>query len=182
MKSLKEYIAEGLLDRVKNKEVSHEVIVRDFLETNYKFRGSYTIKETKEGFVVDVKGDAEVTNKNITSLTNGLFEFGVVSSDFCCPHCKNLASLEGAPKEAEEFYCYGCTSLRTLEGAPEKVKEFGCSGCKSLTSLEGIRCDTIECYDCGADFTDHYIANTTGASLVRVANAAYRLPKPKNKV
>lgn len=98
---------------------------------------------------------------------------------FYCAKCENLTSLEGAPKEAEEFYCYGCTSLRTLEGAPEKVKEFGCSSCKSLTSLEGIRCDTIECYDCGADFTDQYIANTTGASLVRVANAAYRLPKPK---
>ena len=266
MKSLKEYIAEGLLDRVKNKEVSHEALIKEFLETNYKFRGSYTIKAANKGFVVDVKGDAEVTNKNITSLTNGLFEFGVVSSDFCCPHCKNLASLEGAPKhcrlfhchfcsslrtlegipkscmyvscqncdslkdlkgspkackmfngcncksltslegaptrckqfycakcenltsledaprEVEEFYCYGCTSLRSLEGAPEKVKEFSCSGCKSLTSLEGIRCDTIECYDCGADFTDHYIANTTGASLVREANAAYRLPKPKNKV
>ena len=75
MKTLKEYIFEGLLDRVKNKEVNHEVIVRDFLEENYKFDGPYTIKTTNKGFVVDVKGNVDVKNKKIISLTNGLFEF-----------------------------------------------------------------------------------------------------------
>ena len=75
MKSLKEYITEGsltegLLDRVKNKEVNHEALIKEFLETNYKFRGSYTIKAANKGFVVDVEGDVNVKNKNITLLTN----------------------------------------------------------------------------------------------------------------
>ena len=53
MKSLKEYIyevslTEGLLDRVKNKEVNHKVFVEEFLEANYKFSGSYTIKATNK--------------------------------------------------------------------------------------------------------------------------------------
>ena len=36
MKSLKEYIDEGLLDRVKNKEVDHKVLIEEFLKENYK--------------------------------------------------------------------------------------------------------------------------------------------------
>ena len=60
MKSLKEYIAEGLLDRVKNKEVDHKILIEEFLETNYKFSGSYTIKDTNNGFIVDARGDIMV--------------------------------------------------------------------------------------------------------------------------
>ena len=46
MKSLKEYIGEGLLDRVKNKEVNHEILIEEFLKENYEIRGPYTIKTT----------------------------------------------------------------------------------------------------------------------------------------
>ena len=103
MKSLREYITEGLLcegllDRVKNKEVNHKVFVEEFLEANYKTRSSYTIKETKSGFVVDVKGDVEVKNKDITSLTNEFFEFGEVSGGFWCPDCELLKSLKERKK------------------------------------------------------------------------------------
>ena len=57
---------------------------------------------------------------------------------FLCYSCKNLTSLEGAPKEVPcEFSCCHCKNLKSLEGAPEKVgKRFVCSRCKSLTSLE----------------------------------------------
>ena len=138
MKSLKEYIAEGLLDRVKNKEVNHEAIIKEFLKDNYKINGSYTIKGTKDGFIVDVKGSAIVKNKNIVTLTNEFFEFGEVSYDFFCDSCPLLKTLEGAPKEVGYFLCNNCKSLRTLEGAPQKVgKDFYCDNCESLTTLEG---------------------------------------------
>ena len=139
MKSLKEYIGEGLLDRVKNKEVNHKILIEEFLETNYKIAGSYDIKVTKNGSVVDVNCGVEVINKNIISLTNGLFEFGEVSGWFLCSNCKSLTSLKGAPKKVEEdFWCRGCDSLKTLEGAPKEVEcDFDCSNCKSLTSLKG---------------------------------------------
>ena len=144
MKSLKEYIHEGLLDeglldRVKNKEVNHDALIKEFLKDNYKINGSYTIKGTKDGFVVDVKGYIKVINKDITSLTNGLFEFGEVSGEFLCSYCKNLTSLEGAPeKVGGTFECYNCKALTTLEGAPEKVgDDFSCRRCESLKSLEG---------------------------------------------
>ena len=122
MKSLKEYMTEGLLDRVKNKEVDHTAIVKEFLEANYKFRRSYSIKEINNKLVVDVKDDIWVKNKDITLLTNRLFEFGTVSGDFKCDGCKSLRTLEGAPKEVgRDFNCSYCKSLTSLEGSPEKV-------------------------------------------------------------
>ena len=137
MKTLKEYITEGLLDRVKNKEVNHEVIVRDFLEANYKFDGPYTIKTTNKGFVVDVKGNVVVMNKSITSLTNGLFRFGEVSGCFYCTECKSLKTLEGAPKKCYTFNCTDCDSLTSLEGSPKNCSIFDCGNCENLTSLKG---------------------------------------------
>ena len=151
MKALKEYIYEGLLDRVKNKEVNHKIFIEEFLETNYKINGSYTIKETKNKFIVDVKGDIVVKNVNITTLTNEFFEFGKVSKDFDCNYCGSLTSLEGAPKEVGGgFICHSCNSLKSLEGAPEKVGVgFNCGWCDSLTSLEGAPKEVGRAFYCG---------------------------------
>ena len=114
MKSLKEYIYEvslneGLLDRVKNKEVNHEILIEEFLKENYDIRGTHTIKETKDGFIVDVKGEVEVKNRDITSLTNEFFKFGKISRTFNCSYCNSLRTLEGAPEKVRSnFYCNGC--------------------------------------------------------------------------
>ena len=142
MKSLKEYIyevsfTEGLLDRVKNKDVNHEALIKEFLKENY-FIDSYEIKATNNKLVIDVKGNVKVINKDITSLTNGLFEFGVVSEYFDCTRCESLKTLEGSPQEVGGgFWCNKCHSLTNLEGAPEKVRTFDCSFCDSLKTLEG---------------------------------------------
>ena len=128
MKSLKEYIyevsltegsftdgsftegsfTEGLLDRVKNKDVNHEALIKEFLKENY-FIDPYEIKTTNNKLVIDVKGNVKVINKDITSLTNGLFEFGVVSEYFDCTRCESLKTLEGAPKKVGLiFHCGHC--------------------------------------------------------------------------
>ena len=177
MKTLKGCIIESLLDDeddvfngAKEGVIS---IIKEFLEINYKIRGSYTIKEVKGRFIVDVKGDIRVKNNNITSLTNELFEFGVVSGFFTCVECELLKTLKGAPKEVggyfgcsycssltslegapkkigEGFYCYNCISLKTLEGAPKKIKtHFACDHCDLLTSLEGAPKEVGGWFDCG---------------------------------
>ena len=178
MKSLKEYIDEvllneGLLDRVKNKEVDHKIhhkilieVIEDFLKENYKIYGDYTIKETNNKFVVDVKGRVQVKNKDITSLTNGAFEFGSAGSDFYCSYCTKLTSLEGAPKKVSgHFCCNDCKSLTSLKYAPQEVGEtFNCSYCKSLKTLEGAPKkvgDDFICYYCGAQFTEEYVKKYT---------------------
>lgn len=157
MGSLKKYIIESLLD--DEDEVfdgAKENIIKDFLKTNYAIPSSYTIKETKDGFIVDVKGYIGVTNKNITSLTNGLFEFGEVDKQFYCDGCNSLKSLEGGPKKVGgSFYCDHCGSLTSLKGAPKEVGgDFNCAYCSNLKSLEGApkevknfdcrRCDSLK--------------------------------------
>ena len=201
MKSLKEYIhevslTEGLLDRVKNKEVSHDAIIKEFLEENYNINGSYTIKEKGNEFIVNVKGNVVVKNENITSLTNEFFEFGLISGDFYCYYCRYLTSLKGAPKEVKgsfdcsecnslkslegapkevggNFYCNECKSLKSLKGAPEKVRwAFDCNNCKSLKSLKGAPKevgDSFYCVNCGTQFTEDDVKKYTtvaGAILV----------------
>lgn len=152
MKSLKECVVEGLLDKEdKVFDIEKEGIIKKFLEENYVI-DSYEIKTSNNGFVVDVKGRVIVKNKYITSLTTGLFEFGEVRQDFNCSGCDSLTSLEGAPKKCGGFYCNDCNSLTSLKGAPKKVEwSFYCSGCNSLTSLEGAPKEVgwdFNCSDC----------------------------------
>jgi hypothetical protein len=180
MKSLKEYIDEGLLDRVKNKEVGHKGLIEEFkglieefLKENYKIYGAYTIKETNNKFVVDVKGRVVVKNKDITSLTNGIFEFGSAGSDFYCSWCAKLTTLEGAPqKVGGNFCCNDCKSLKSLEGAPKEVGGvFNCSYCKSLRTLEGAPQKvgmSFNCSECGAQFTEEYVKKYTIAKKIIV--------------
>ena len=150
VRTLKECIIESLLgDEDEVFDGAKKGIVKEFLKENYNIRGSYTIKETKTGFIVDVKGDIEVANESIASLTNGLFEFGEVSGDFHCDDCDLLTSLEGAPKKCMDFSCHGCKSLTSLEGAPKEVNGgFGCSECNSLKSLEGAPKEVGRDFDC----------------------------------
>ena len=119
------------LDPEKDKKV-----VEEWIKNNYIIAGRLTVKND---FVVDCSGDVFVKNRNIESLTNGMFRWGKVKTYFYCQHCDNLKSLEGAPKEVGgSFYCDHCDKLETLEGAPEKVNEdFWCNDCNNLKSLEG---------------------------------------------
>ena len=157
MKTLKEYInevllTEGLLDIENNinYDISKDVI-EEFLKENYNIKGAHTIKKTKDGFVVDVKGSIMVKNKDITSLTNEFFEFGSVSENFNCHACESLTSLQGAPKEVGgRFCCNWCNSLKNLEGAPKKVGGggFDCAHCDNLTSLKGAPQKVDGGFDC----------------------------------
>ena len=82
-----------------------------------------------------------VTNKNITSLTNGLFEFGVVDGDFECIGCKSLKTLEGGPKETFGYFsCDHCNSLKTLKDAPKEVRgNFYCGDRKIKFTEEDVK-------------------------------------------
>ena len=145
MKTLKLYF-ESLLDD-DDIFLDPENDIKCWINDNYKFTGKLTISND---FVVDCNGGVGVRNTSITSLTNGLFEWGVVGGSFSCSDCKNLTSLEGAPKKVgETFYCYDCDNLTSLEGAPEKVGDlFDCSYCKNLTSLKGAPEKDVKRFNC----------------------------------
>ena len=63
-----------------------------------------------------------------------------------CSNCKNLTSLQGAPRKLNgSFYCADCTGLTSLKGAPLEVggtpgvmaEGFDIRNCSSLKTLEG---------------------------------------------
>ena len=138
MKNLKDYLKESILGNWEDIDIEKDIKseIEQFLEDNYD--GTFSITLVDGNYIVDSRTDVEVKNTNITSLTNGMFEFGKVR-DFDCSSCKSLVSLEGAPKEVGGcFYCDNCNSLTSLEGAPKEVSEdFSCAFCNSLKTLKG---------------------------------------------
>ena len=161
MKPLKDILNESLL----NKSLLNESLLDDenelfdrndktlielWIKENYKIHGILKIYEDKHGFVVDSNDKIEVTNKNIKSLTNGMFRWGEIIGDFNCKECKKLRSLEGAPKKCIWFDCTECTGLTSLEGAPNKCNWFDCFECTELRSLKGApnECEDFNCFGC----------------------------------
>ena len=161
MKTLKEFLTEGILDIEDNIEnLTRESLIEDFIKENYNTAVKIQIKKNGNKHIVSTKGFVEVKNNNITELTNGLFEWDEVKSFSCrgctslkdltgapeevgrnfnCSRCSSLESLKGAPKKVgRDFSCIECTSLKDLTGAPEEVKfDFTCMECTSLESLKG---------------------------------------------
>ena len=145
-------------DSYEDKDFNFDDIIeshryKKFLEENYEIAAQVRPYKKDGTLFIDVGGNVRVKNKKLTSLTNGMFYFGKVKGDFDCSYCKNLTSLEGAPKEVDGgFYCYYCDKLISLEGAPEKVGAiFNCSGCLLLTSLNGAPKEVggnFKCTDC----------------------------------
>ena len=137
-----------------------EMIIKDeiesFLKENYdyiNYMGAIKIsnKPNKDGkYEVSSIIDVGVKNKNITSLTNGMFVWTVVNGCFGCYKCNSLISLKGAPeKVGGTFDCSECDSLISLEGAPKEVGgDFYCSDCEYLTSLEGAPKKVSRCFTC----------------------------------
>ena len=179
MKSLRESLLDDDLIGKTDNMIKDEI--EAFLKENYK--GSIKISNfpnTDGKYEVSSTKTITVKNRNITSLTNGMFiwttvdgSFGIsycdslksfegapekVGGDFHCSKCNSLESFEGAPKEVGgDFNCTGCNSLKSLEGAPEKVGGgFYCRSCNSLESLEGAPKEVggnFHCYDCAGKFT-----------------------------
>ena len=163
MKSLRESLLDDNLVRDAD-----EIIIKDeiesFLKENYdyiNYMGAIKIsnKPNKDGkYEVSSITDIGVKNKNITSLTNGMFVWTVVNGDFRCYECNSLISLKGAPeKVGGTFDCSDCKYLKSLKGAPKEVGgTFDCSDCQSLISLEGAPKEVggdFNCYGCAGKFT-----------------------------
>ena len=127
-----------------------EVLIRDFISKNYKIYSKITINKVKDKYIVDCGGHVVVSNRKIETITNNLFEWGVVKGDFNCPDCTSLKSLNGVPKKVGgDFYCRDCMSLKSLKGSPEKVEgNFICHNCSSLKSLEGAPKEVKGYFNC----------------------------------
>ena len=160
MKTLKDILEGSLLDDIEDTLSDGDVkvpqmLIQKFLEENYIGKWIISEKPNKDGlYEVSSNGSINIKNEKITSLTSGLFIWTSVKGYFYCFRCKELKSLEGAPKEVGgSFSCHHCNSLKTLEGAPKEViGNFYCYYCNSLKTLEGapkIVKGNFDCAHCG---------------------------------
>lgn len=181
MKALTDFLNEG--NNYKTGNPNRDDVVK-WIDENYIYTGlKISDKPYKYSGMYEVAArDVEVKNKNITSLTNGMFVWTDVSGNFLCNYCKKLTSLKGAPEEVgKTFSCRYCDSLKSLEGAPRQVGDnfyclhckslvslndgpdvvgnhFDCAGCNSLMSLEGSPLYVggyFDCSECGINFTEN---------------------------
>ena len=159
MKSLRESLLDDDLVTSFDKNIKAEI--KKFLKLNYKGHSSCKISREPNQYgkyEVSSTKDIDVINKNITSLTNGMFVWTTVDGYFRFVSCNSLKSLDGSPKKVgRDFYCFNCNSLTSLKGAPKEVGGcFYCLYCRHLTSLKGApkKVDgDFNCYGCAGKFT-----------------------------
>ena len=141
MKSLKDTISESLITekRFTPEVKSEREAILNFINENYRVspRGLKLRKENDVWIVDYYRSTLEVTNKSITSLTNGLFQWGNVDGTFDCSYCENLMDLEGTPQDFGSLDCRYCKNLKSFKGCG-KFYDLTCIGCDSLLSFEGL--------------------------------------------
>ena len=152
------------IDSLMNDKTTDEKLIKDnieqFLKDNFNIREidintRIKIVKKKDTFVVNgLKSMMRIIifNKDITSLTNGMFEWGKCSCVFEVKDCHKLTDLTGSPKSCEHFYCENCNSLTSLKGAPQEANTFRCSSCANLKTLEGApqECEYFYCSECNS--------------------------------
>lgn len=102
MKRLAECINESIMDVDKNISDFDINAVGSFLQSNYsKSKFDISKKPNKDGkYEVSSKDYIKATNKDLTSLTNGMFIWKSVRGlDFS--NCHKLISLDGLPEEGD---------------------------------------------------------------------------------
>ena len=149
MKTLYEFISEGILDNVEDSLVngSTYAAVEEWLNNTYNIAkgagsdGTYEIIVSKNDCVVNVNGDIRMrqTRGGYDSLTNGMFRFGIINGSFYANY-QNLKNLEDSPREVRsEFSVEHNMCEFTCEGGPDKVG--GIKLGNNCISLEGMPYD-----------------------------------------
>ena len=114
--------------------------------------------------LVDVDGDVDLSNKNLTKLP---IKFGNITGHFYCSS-NQLTTLEGCPKEVGGgFYCPD-NQLTTLEGAPESVGGNFLCEVNKLTSLEGCPKSVGGYFNCSINniYKLDFVPNYKGALYI----------------
>lgn len=145
MKTFKTSLKESLLsdeDELLNQSDTSvfKKQITDWIDEYFIVKTLSISDEPNEDGKYVVNADNVKVNPNtagkLVALTNGMFIWGVVKRYFTCRWCKNLTSLEGAPKVCGTFACNYNDSITSFKGCPD-ANSIECSWCKNLVSLEG---------------------------------------------
>ena len=126
MKSIKNYIETSLNESLLDDDddfygIEHnKKVIEDWIKTNCMISGELIISDD---FVVDCTGYVIVNNTSITSLTNGIFKWGMIGEYFDCERCTKLETLKGAPEKiGEHFWCNSCKNLKITDSDRKRYK------------------------------------------------------------
>lgn len=124
MKKLNEYLKEGLLDIDDNVNTDIDFVkeIKKFIKNNFNAKGvSISKNQGEDGkYIVNAKS-AENKTSDLDKLTNDYFKWGTIALDFHCDH-SNITTLEDGPTAVGRiFNCSFCKNLQSLEGAPKLV-------------------------------------------------------------
>ena len=103
MKNLKDYIKESILGDWEDIDVEKDIKseIEQFLEDNY--RGRFSIALVGGKYIVNSKTNVGLKNTNITSLTNGMFEFGKVDTNYIGISDNNVCCIFHKKESCEEL-------------------------------------------------------------------------------
>lgn len=150
MKTFKQFVLESLLDD-EDELASPVNEVREFLDKTYKCSKEFEIDDSMSIIRVSTKGRVEISSKvkNLSKLTNGLFEFYETGGFIAWA---DLTTLEGSPRHVHGTFNVCSSKLESLEGGPDTVdNSYICADCDSLESLKGAPATvpgTFNCSDC----------------------------------
>ena len=114
-----------------NKFYTDEKQIVDWLN-EYKIKKYKLVPDKKYGFIVNVNGDVNLSDKNLINIP---VKFNTVKGDFNCDDNK-LASLSFSPHTVgDSFFCEN-NKLTSLEFCPETVGGYFYCNNNQLTSLE----------------------------------------------
>jgi hypothetical protein len=120
------------------KELEKSMIIDEpnktiIINKNIKYPDCLVLEKFYQGYLIDVKGDVDVSCKELKQLP--LINFNKITGSFCCNQ-NQLTSLQYSPKEVDRsFLCYN-NQLTSLQYSPTKVgRSFWCSN-NQLTSLK----------------------------------------------
>ena len=124
MKYLNEYLNEELLDIDDNVNTDIDFIkeIKTFIKNKFKAVGVSISKNPDEDgkYIVNAMS-VETKTSDLDKLTNDYFKWGTIVTDFHCDH-SNITTLEGGPSAVGRiFNCSFCKNLKSLEGAPKYV-------------------------------------------------------------
>ena len=140
MKTIKEYLNEGLIKRQAGMDMKSKIeawlnehnikdyIINDDLTIDYH---PEVLRGSKDKFYM-----VNLKNYNETELPDYI-QFGEVGGTFLISHSP-ITSLRGFPKKCLRLGLCSCRKITSLKGCPDVVEDIDVSYCSDLTSLEGL--------------------------------------------
>ena len=133
-------IYESIFDVDNNVDDVDVTVIEKFLSENYGPGFTISDRPNKDGkYEVTYRWGVALKNRNIKSLTNGMFVFTEINGDFEIKNADQIEDLTGSPNIVRGCLAvYNCKNLKSLKGISECVGKLYIDTCPKLKSIDYI--------------------------------------------